>query len=415
MPISLNLDLYFSDSYPHTIAVAVSGGADSMALAVLTKQWADIKNAEMQNIEIITLIVNHNIRAQSTAEADGVADSLLSLGIKSHILTNQIKITPQNLQDQARKIRYDLLEAWCVDNDIVDLCIGHHLDDCLETVAIRKNMGSGLYGLAAMSPIRIRPFGRIIRPCLELEKQSLLKYCHEKKIPYVDDPSNYNIAFERVQNREKLSKDLVFKGEIVALRNKAIAFRKYMDKVILDALGEHTEFNEMGFVCLRDSFNTLEKDVQFYTMRHILLWVSGAMYAPRTEKLKTVVENIVEGDSFTVNGCQGKILQGKYYIFREIERAPDAVPSDIVYDNRFASNCTDMGCKLGLLGKNSTEILKSIDVDVKSLGVPKTILHTVPVLFKGMEILSLKGITFKNQTEHVIFLQNKYLIIYSAF
>ena len=158
------------------LAVAVSGGSDSLALAYLTKCYA-LKN----NIKVKYFIVDHKIRKESSLEAKSVKNVLKKIGIESKILIWKGKKPSKNIQAIARNKRYSLLADECKKNDINYLLIGHHLNDLFENFLIRLVRGSGLNGLIS--------FGKntkykdknlnILRPLLDFEKNDLLHISKE--------------------------------------------------------------------------------------------------------------------------------------------------------------------------------------------------------------------------------------------
>lgn len=199
------------------IAIAVSGGPDSMALLMLAHQLA----AQYSGVDIIAATVDHQLRAESGKEAQMVAAFCKQHGIDHSILRPDAPITG-NVQSAARNVRYALLQRWAAQKRAQWLMTAHHADDQLETILMRLNRGSGVAGMAA---IRARHNGGlgdggqgdggaddsqnanipIIRPLLAISKQQLLDYAAAHDIPYVRDPSNDNRDFDRVKIRQALA------------------------------------------------------------------------------------------------------------------------------------------------------------------------------------------------------------------
>ena len=128
------------------IAIAVSGGLDSMVLMNLAKISKKIKS---KNIHII--VIDHNLRKGSKEEALFVKEEASKLGLMSVILTWKGKKPNSKIQETARKERYNLLFDYCKENQISDLFIGHHLDDQIENFIFRMFRGSGIVGLTSFS------------------------------------------------------------------------------------------------------------------------------------------------------------------------------------------------------------------------------------------------------------------------
>src|SRR5579863_2293243 len=134
------------------LAVAVSGGADSLALALLASVWAKARRGR-----VVALTVDHRLRRESTGEARQVGRWLRRLGIAHEILTWKGPYPQGDVQAAARAARYALLEAWCHTAHCLHLLTAHHREDQVETFWLRLARGSGLDGLAAMPAEVERP------------------------------------------------------------------------------------------------------------------------------------------------------------------------------------------------------------------------------------------------------------------
>ncbi|MCX7338066.1 MAG: tRNA lysidine(34) synthetase TilS [Alphaproteobacteria bacterium] len=175
------------------IAIAVSGGADSMALALLMHE---------SGRPIVCLTVDHRLRPESTAEADTVHAWLLARGIAHHVLTWEHDTVRGGLQQKARQARYQLLGDWCLSHHIPVLMTAHHQQDQWETFFMRLRKGSGLTGLCGIQPDRRMHFGRLIRPLLGIHPDRLRVTLGRFQQPFINDPSNENRKFERVRWRD---------------------------------------------------------------------------------------------------------------------------------------------------------------------------------------------------------------------
>ena len=116
------------------------------------------------------VLINHNIRRNSEAEAKQVKNLLRKFGIKLNIINNTKKIT-KNVQGEARKIRYDQLINYCKKKKIKTIITGHNLEDQVETFLIRLSRGSGLTGLSSMKTLsKLNKGIYLYRPLLEVKK-----------------------------------------------------------------------------------------------------------------------------------------------------------------------------------------------------------------------------------------------------
>lgn len=181
------------------IAVAVSGGTDSMALCLLAQEWATSQDRKM-----IALTLDHKLRPESAREATQVGLWLAVRGITHHILTweHAAGDLQGNLQEQARNARYGLLEEWCQANGVEYLLIAHHQEDQAETFLLRLARGSGVDGLSAMSPMSQRGGITLLRPLLDTPKARLIATLRARGQEWLDDPSNHNRDFDRVRMRQ---------------------------------------------------------------------------------------------------------------------------------------------------------------------------------------------------------------------
>lgn len=176
--------------------VAVSGGADSLALLLLT-------NAIIRG-RCVAATVDHGLRDESAEEAAFVAAVCAERGIEHHILTG---ILPDrvgrtaNLSARARAMRYRLLEDFLKERGLRWLATAHHADDQLETFIMRANRGSGVAGLSGIR----RRGAHIIRPLLGCRREELAALLWREGIEPVDDPTNSDARFDRARLRKVLS------------------------------------------------------------------------------------------------------------------------------------------------------------------------------------------------------------------
>lgn len=185
------------DSYG--IVIGVSGGADSLALAL-----AAVDVAERADIPYCPLVVDHAMREESAAEAQAVAEYLRELGASNvKVLTVESRGDGQetpSLESTARTVRHKLLEgeakSWGKDLQQVDILLGHTMDDQAETVLLRLARGSGAASLSAMEPVLAldelgeSPSIARVRPLLSLRRSDTEAFCSALSLNVVDDPTN---------------------------------------------------------------------------------------------------------------------------------------------------------------------------------------------------------------------------------
>jgi tRNA(Ile)-lysidine synthase len=177
------------------IAVAVSGGADSLALLLL----ADA--AIPGRVEAAT--VDHRLRPENAQEAEFVASVCAGLGVPHATLADsEARVEGQA---SARALRYRLLGHWAAERDLPCLATAHHADDQAETMLMRLARGSGLAGLAGVRARRTEGALAILRPLLGWRRTELAGIVVDAGLAAVDDPSNRSGAYDRTRFRELLA------------------------------------------------------------------------------------------------------------------------------------------------------------------------------------------------------------------
>jgi len=177
---------------PARVGVAVSGGADSLALLLLAEA------ALPGRVEAAT--VDHGLRTGSDAEARFVAGLCAGLGIP-HATLRPAEPIRGSLQAAARRARYALLEQWREERGLEAVLTGHHADDQAETLLMRLNRGAGLGGQSGIRP----RFGRVLRPLLGWRHAELAELVAEAGIEAVLDPANRDERFDRARIRRRLA------------------------------------------------------------------------------------------------------------------------------------------------------------------------------------------------------------------
>ncbi|MFC3579796.1 tRNA lysidine(34) synthetase TilS [Sphingomonas hylomeconis] len=181
------------------IAIAVSGGPDSIALlALAARAWPG---------QVIAATVDHGLRAAAAAEAAMVAGfcATLGAGVPHATLRPATPLATANLQAAARAARYALLTDWAAQAGAAILLTAHHADDQAETFLMRAARGSGLAGLAGIRPRRpLSDTLTLLRPLLGWRCAELRALAEDWALPFVDDPSNASARYDRTQFRALL-------------------------------------------------------------------------------------------------------------------------------------------------------------------------------------------------------------------
>lgn len=194
---------------PERLGIAVSGGADSLALLLLASA------AFSGRVSAAT--VDHGLRAENAEEAEYVALICAALRVPHAILTVSVAEGGEGVQGEARRARYSALRGWAEAGGIPLIATGHHADDQAETLLMRLQRGSGLSGLSAIRPVRPEgPRVRIVRPLLQWSREDLVSVVRASGIAHVEDPSNADPRFDRAAMRSFLAGNPQFRAERLA-------------------------------------------------------------------------------------------------------------------------------------------------------------------------------------------------------
>ncbi|HEY8289412.1 MAG TPA: tRNA lysidine(34) synthetase TilS, partial [Acetobacteraceae bacterium] len=178
------------------LAAAVSGGADSMALAVLTDSWVG-----RQGGSLLAIIIDHGLRREAAAEAAVTRERLLARGIAVQVCRLDGLAHGPALAERARQARFAALTRTCRDAGILHLLLGHHAGDQAETVMMRVLRGSGSRGLAGMAALQESDQLRLLRPLLDVAPGRLRTFLYAAGLDWVEDPSNRDVAALRPRLR----------------------------------------------------------------------------------------------------------------------------------------------------------------------------------------------------------------------
>ena len=188
-----------------TIAVAVSGGPDSMCLIYLLKNWINGNRGSL-----VALIIDHQLRKESKEESYLIKEYLLKNKIYTKIIKINKKLVIKKNMKEARENRFAKLIKYCNHKNIFHLFLAHHYDDNIETFLIRKLSGSNFQGLRGMQYKSINNSIQILRPLLFNTKKEILEFNLNNKIFYINDPSNLKTKYTRVAIRNFLNKNKIF-------------------------------------------------------------------------------------------------------------------------------------------------------------------------------------------------------------
>ncbi len=276
------------------IALAVSGGVDSVAMLVLMSDWARAKN-----IELVVITVDHNVRLESKAECLYVKELSNRLGYVCHILEwnpNWLK----NFQDQARNARYKLMTDLCTDLKIETLISAHHFDDAIEHFSHKQYILSTLLVLRTNNVRYINSI-RIVKPLFNIKKEKLIKYLKSEGVLWFEDSSNKSEKYTRNRIRKYISeqgKD--FKNNIILQMNAKNVEAKKLQLELIRAIGECISINNYGVAKINlIIFRNFTDQTKINLINYILTIIGGHTRMPRTESTKLILDLLSQDRNFT--------------------------------------------------------------------------------------------------------------------
>ena len=188
------LTTHLADHSTGHLLVAVSGGADSLALA-----WAAAFIAPTRGFTLEAVIIDHGLQNDSAEVAAAAEDTLTKMGVPATIIRVGVDGSG-NVEDSARTARYQALTTHLQDTEAVAVLLGHTLDDQAETVLLGLTRGSGpasIRGMAAYTPPWLRPF-------LGITRTTTTSCVTDAGYSYWSDPHNIDRRFVRPRIRHDL-------------------------------------------------------------------------------------------------------------------------------------------------------------------------------------------------------------------
>ncbi len=332
------------------LALAVSGGVDSMALLHLIARW---RAEDAIRKEATVLTIDHGLRANSREEAEMVGRMAACLGLPHAILTwTSDERQGGGLQQRARQARYDLMAAYCHAHDIPALVTAHQLDDQAETFLMRLKRGSGLDGLAAIPEKSLWSGIAVLRPLLDIPKSRLAATLKHAGVGWTEDPSNRDARFERARMRAgagALAK-LGLNAEALARSAKRLRrARAALDETADAFLTEHGVISEAGYCLIeRDQLIAAPEEIALRALARVVTAVGGRARPLRLSKLEALYATLAgrPAATYTLGGCRLQPIGERLGVFRETRGT--GLPSlrldpgqRALWDNRFRVELPD--------------------------------------------------------------------------
>ena len=386
------------------IGLAVSGGADSLALLLLAHRWA-AKCTPQPRLQVYS--VDHGLRAEAPDEVAMVLDVAKQLGIAARGLA-WTGIKPRSgLQEAARRARYGLMGAAMAEDGVGVLLTAHHREDQAETVLMRMAHGSGIEGLKGMARSADVEGVRVVRPLLDVDPKALQEIVSAAGLTPAFDPSNDDEHYERVRWRKALPK-LASLGLDAAAIGVFAERMAEADAAIVQVANEY--FTEIvvldGFGAARIDivpFVSLSPAIAVRVLGRVLNIVGGRQKPRALGQVERLAAMIADGalpKSATLMGCIVRFKDDAIAVAREPGRS---VPADaillpnaqLVWDERFlitnASAQSDLTASVAdYLPRHRLEEFLGFKVTA-----PAEAIHTAPIVRDTAGgVLSLGGWSF---------------------
>lgn len=325
------------------LALAVSGGPDSMALAFCMKRWAAEKDLPLQ-----AFIVDHKLRTTSGSEAEATKNELEKLGLPAEILRWDHGPVTSRLHKTARKARYELLLQACRRQALTNVFLAHHRDDQAETILMRFAKGSGIDGLAGMPPDSKQNGIRLLRPFLPFSKDRLIATCEAAKLSYVIDASNSSEKYARGRLRrvmplleqEGLNSERL--SDLGARASEASKALNYYTRIFLKDFARQ---DIAGTIRIdRAELHQLPRAIIERAIVATLQEINRTNdYAPEHFSLSRLIDELLDHTPFlpqTLHGCLLSVTEKHLVVMREcasVTDAPTIRPGETVtWDGRWS-------------------------------------------------------------------------------
>jgi tRNA(Ile)-lysidine synthase len=359
------------EQHPH-LAVAVSGGSDSIALMCLLAEWSRDRGGRLT-----VLTVDHGLRPESAGEAATVGVWAERIGVTHVCLSWQGDKPLAGLQAAARQARYELLIQWCRAAGVLHLAVAHQADDQRETVAMRAARDGGLIGTAGMSAVAARQGIRLLRPLLGTPRRAIMEYLQRIGQPWIEDPSNQATRFERIRWRQ---------GELGALpgldeiRNAGTA-RRALELAAADLLMRAGRIAEAGYALIDPrGLSSSPTDTVDLAIGQVIAQIGGAEYRPAGLAQRRDLAAVLAGAGVrTLGGCLIGLWRGSLLICREAGSISQKFvidrPGGYRWDRRFAVEVAALPSpvELGMLG----------EAGLREMGDSAAILAAIPPLARA--------------------------------
>lgn len=264
--------------------VALSGGADSVALLLIMKALGyDVEAAHC----------NFHLRGKESERDENFCVSLCeSLGIILHRIhfdtLTYAQLHKVSIEMAARDLRYSYFEQLRRDINADAICVAHHKDDNVETILLNLVRGTGMNGLTGISPRN----GFILRPLLCIGREDILEYLEAENQDYVTDSSNLVDDVQR--NKIRLNVLPLLENVNPAVKDNILTMARWIAEAstIVEASLSEAKAKAVSSATPNDSFCVDISKVEEYPSAEYLLWNILRDYGFNSSQVALVAENL---------------------------------------------------------------------------------------------------------------------------
>ncbi|UTO28215.1 tRNA lysidine(34) synthetase TilS [Bartonella harrusi] len=452
------------------VILAVSGGSDSLALLFLVKDhFKTLSSAP----EIIAVTVDHQLRKESTREALTVAEICRAHRIKHRIVRWEGKKPKTHIASSARIARYNLLFKEAQKQGATLIMTGHTLNDQVETYQMRcqrlqkvteerrqlafSNMSGGDYMRASAGVLSAESFEgmrgrissreveeksaqkmclmaekndglmyarglscipreallcreiRLIRPLLDVKRQTLRTYLHLKGKRWIDDPTNEDRNFERVRVRQSLQQKKL--AEIVQKVHEAALKRRQQVKIVADLILALDIAVAYGRCVIAKPAPFLQQHPSFpFVVGLFAVLMGGGSYLLPAQKLRILAQKLCldasEKQRFTLAGAVIESNRSGVVLWRESRNMKEEVVEPgktFLWDGRYQiTNHGGEPIKIGAAGLTQLKaLLQKSALDLENPHFPSLQSLLMFSNDKGYDIPELTSQTHSSSNVHI--------------
>lgn len=369
------------------VGLAVSGGSDSMAMLHL---MADVAPAIGVRLQVAT--VDHRLRPEAAAEAAEVGRISQTLGLPHEVLAWDHGPVAGNLMQAAREARYDLLADWARRHDLSAVMLAHTADDQAETFLMGLSRASGIDGLSGMRKSFDWAGKTLCRPFLQASRHDLRAYLSRHGIGWVDDPSNENPRFTRVQARQVM-RALEPLGISVASLSSVVQHLSMAQSVLRDATAKAAEVviaeNAGSLSFDRVALLSHGPEITRRLLIGMVRWMSGAAHPPRESQIATLLNAATAGKDATLGGVRFAWKGDRCTVMREPRALGPAVPLGGLWDMRWVVTAPVEGEVRAVDAEGLAQI-----PNWRQIGLARGVALATPAIWQGDKLISAPFLQF---------------------